>query len=634
MCGITGFIDFTRNSNLQNLKDMTETLFHRGPDGGDYQLFEKDFASIGLGHRRLSIIDLHESAGQPMSFKDWVIVFNGEIYNFQEIRRELIAKGRNFSTLSDTEVILQSFDEWGHQAVDKFIGMFVFAIYNQSAEKLYIYRDRAGVKPLYYYHLDGLFLFSSELKAFHAHPRFDKVINNHAIAQFLQFGYILAPDTIFRHAHKLNAGHYLEIDVQNLTLVQHEYWNIAEFYNKPKLDLSKSEAQAHTKALLKSACEYRMVSDVPVGVFLSGGYDSSLVTAILQTERTEKLKTFTIGFEEKKYDESNHAKRVASYLGTNHVTQICSIQDAKEKILEIPDYYDEPFSDPSAIPTMLVSELARKDVTVALSADAGDELFGGYSKYQYVLNTIPKLAKIPIEIRKSIAGLLEKIDPNKVPYFNSTYNFKTRFSKGISLLKSRDTKEAQVNIAKYFSDEEISALFVHQANSNKSKFVNIGIIEEFEDAISAMLCADFKTYMVEDILTKVDRATMRVGLEGREPLLDHRLAEWVAQLPNEFKITQKGQKILLKEITHTYIPKEIMDRPKMGFGIPLVEWFQSEIRDYIHQFLSKDYIEKQGIFNFKTISQVIADFERNNSQNVFKLWNLLMFQLWYARWVK
>lgn len=634
MCGIAGFIDLSRKSDLQNLKDMTETLFHRGPDGGDYQLFEKDFASIGLGHRRLSIIDLHESASQPMIFNDWLIVFNGEIYNFKEIKNELIDHGHVFLTNSDTEVILHSFEQWGNLAVEKFIGMFAFALYNQKLEKIFFYRDRAGVKPLYFYCQDGLFLFASELKSFHAHRRFKKEINLNSVAQFLQFGYILAPDSIFQNTHKLNPGHYLEINVKTLIFKEIEYWNISDHYNKPKLNIGEEDALNHTHALLKSACSYRMVSDVPVGVFLSGGYDSSLVTAILQTERIEKLKTFTIGFEEKKYDESNHAKRVASYLGTNHVTQICSIQDAKEKILEIPDYYDEPFSDPSAIPTMLVSELARKDVTVALSADAGDELFGGYSKYQYVLNTIPKLAKIPIEIRKGVAGLLEKIDPTKIPYFNSTYNFKTRFSKGIALLKSTDTKEAQVNIAKYFSDEEISALFVKKANSNKSKFVDIGIIEEFEDAISAMLCADFKTYMVEDILTKVDRATMRVGLEGREPLLDHRLAEWVAQLPNEFKITQKGQKILLKEITHTYIPKDIMDRPKMGFGIPLVEWFQSEIWDYIHQFLSKDYIEKQGIFNFKTISHVIADFERNNSQNVFKLWNLLMFQLWYARWVK
>lgn len=634
MCGIAGFIDTSSKSDLHTLKCMTESLFHRGPDGGNYQLYERDFGTIGLGHRRLSIIDLHVTAGQPMTFKDLVIVFNGEIYNYKEIRQELILKGCTFSTNSDTEVILQAFDVWGHQAVSRFIGMFVFGLYNHKSEKLYIYRDRAGVKPLYYYCHNGLFLFASELKAFHTHPSFKKEINPNAIAQFLQFGYIIAPDTIFQQTYKLNAGHYLEIDVKTLQFNDNIYWDIANYYNKPKLKIKHDEAFAHTHELLKSACEYRMVSDVPVGVFLSGGYDSSLVTAILQSGRTEKLKTFTIGFEEKKYDESHHAQRVASYLGTNHLTQICSIKDAKEKIIEIPNYYDEPFSDPSAIPTMLVSELARKTVTVALSADAGDELFGGYSKYQYVLNAFPKLNKIPISMRVGVANLLGKMDPNKIPHFKNTYNFKTRFAKGLSLLKSTSSKEAQCNIAKYFTDLEIASLLLNKGISNGKKFIETGIDSEYEDLISAMLCADFKTYMVEDILTKVDRATMRIGLEGREPLIDHRLAEWVAQLPNEFKISSKGQKILLKEIAHSYIPKEIMDRPKMGFGIPLVEWFQTEIQDYIHQLLNPEHIKNQGIFNDKAVNQVISDYHKNNSQNVFKLWNLIMFQLWYDKWMK
>ncbi len=633
MCGITGFIDFTRNSNLQNLKDMTETLFHRGPDGGDYQLFEKDFASIGLGHRRLSIIDLQITAGQPMTFQDWVIVFNGEIYNFKEIKHELVDLGHAFVTNSDTEVILHAFEQWGNLAVEKFIGMFAFALYNQKLEKLFIYRDRAGVKPLYYYCQDGIFLFASELKSFHAHPRFKKEINLNGVAQFLQFGYIIAPDSIFQNTYKLNAGHYLEIDVKTLGFKEIEYWNIADYYNKPKLNIGEEEALNHTHALLKSACSYRMVSDVPVGVFLSGGYDSSLVTSILQSGQSEKIKTFTIGFEEQKYDESEYAHRVASFLGTNHVTQICSVKDAKEKILEIPTYYDEPFSDPSAIPTMLVSELARQEVTVALSADAGDELFGGYSKYKYVLNTFPKLNRIPISIRERVADVLSKIDPNSIPYFNKTYNFKTRFSKGISLLKSTNSKEAQLNISKYFSDYEISELLLNPGFSNHTKFTHTGIDEPYEDLISAMLCADFKTYLAEDILTKVDRATMRVGLEGREPLLDHRLAEWVAQLPNKYKISDKGQKILLKQITHSYIPKEIMDRPKMGFGIPLVEWFQSEIQAYMHEYLNQKFIENQGIFNYSAIIQVVSDYKKNNSQNVFKLWNLLMFQMWHNKWM-
>ncbi|MBU0694975.1 MAG: asparagine synthase (glutamine-hydrolyzing) [Bacteroidetes bacterium] len=634
MCGIAGFIDNTRSFSEDQLNNMTGTLAHRGPDGTGGEIFKTDTCNLGLGHKRLSIIDLHSNASQPMFYGDWCIVFNGEIYNFQEIKDELINKGRSFNTQSDTEVILQAIDEWGHAAVNFFIGMFAFALYHKVLNRVFFYRDRAGVKPLYYYTENGQFLFSSELKAFHKYPAFKKELNRDAAAQFLQYGYILAPNTIFRNTFKVKPGHYIDFDLTSSTFTEHKYWDVTDFYNKPKLDISENEAKQKTEELLTSSCIYRMVSDVPVGVFLSGGYDSSTVAAILQRDSSTKIKTFTIGFEEKKYDEASYAKKVADHLGTDHTTQYCTIKDASSLIPLIPEYWDEPFADASAIPTMLVSKLARQSVTVALSADAGDELFAGYTKYSYILNTSNKIKGIPSSIRSSMAGLLQKIDPDSIPYFNSTYNFKTRYYKGISLLKANTVQDGLKGLAKFFTDHEIDQLFHGSATSDGSSYLFSGISEEFADDLSKLLCTDYKTYMVDDILTKVDRASMSVSLEGREPLLDHRLVEFVAQLPNHFKIKNGNKKYLLKEICHQYLPKDLMDRKKMGFGIPLVEWFEAEIKEYINLYLNSTYISAQGLFRLEAIDKLLKGYDKNKSENVFKLWNLIMFQLWYERWMK
>lgn len=634
MCGIAGFIDKTQSSSAVQLTSMTDSLAHRGPDGTGGELFNTPGCLLALGHKRLSIIDLHSNASQPMSFGDWWIAFNGEIYNFQEIKDELIETGRIFHTQSDTEVILQSFDEWGHEAVHRFIGMFAFALYNKTLNRVFFYRDRAGVKPLYYYTDKEQFLFSSELKAFHKYPAFKKELNIDAAAQFLQYGYILAPDSIFRNTYKLKPGHFIDFDLTTFTYSEHKYWDVADFYNKPKLDINEGEAKKQTEALIMSSCKYRMVADVPVGVFLSGGYDSSTVAAVLQKENPTKIKTFTIGFEEKKYDEACYAKKVADYLGTDHTTQYCTIRDASALIPLIPEYWDEPFADASAIPTMLVSKLARKTVTVALSADAGDELFAGYTKYSYVLNATNKIKTIPKSIRGSIAALLQKIDPDSIPYFNNTYNFKTRYYKGISLLSANTVQDGLQGLAKFFTDLEINQLFNDPAKSDGSSFLISGISEEFADDLSTLLCTDYKTYMVDDILTKVDRASMSVSLEGREPLLDHRLVEFVAQLPNHFKINNGNKKYLLKEICHQYLPKDLMERKKMGFGIPLVEWFDAEIKEYINLYLNRSYITSQGLFRLDTINKLLQGYTKNKSENVFKLWNLIMFQLWYERWMK
>jgi asparagine synthase (glutamine-hydrolysing) len=633
MCGIAGFIDIRGRSSLEDLQRMSDVLKHRGPDGAGYEIFYSNNLEIGLGHRRLSIIDLHIGASQPMHYGDLSIVFNGEIYNFKEVRDKLQKLGRSFKTQSDTEVLLHSFDEWGHEAVHQFIGMFAFVLYNKSTNHVFLYRDRAGVKPLYYYFNDGLFLFSSELKSFHQHPNFKKILNLNAAAQFLQYGYILAPNTIFENSFKLKPGHYLDFDLENSTFQEHKYWDVTDAYNKPKLKISEAEAKDETEKLLVSACNYRMVADVPVGVFLSGGYDSSLVAATIQSNTSTKIKTFTIGFEEKIYDEAPYAEKVAAHLGTDHITQYCTIKDAKELIPLIPEFWDEPFADPSSIPTMLVSKLARKSVTVALSADAGDELFGGYTKYSYILNATNKFQLAPKSLRRGLAQVLDKIDPENIPFFNKTYNFSTRYYKGISLLKSGSAQESLQGIAKFYTDHEIDMLFNKGVRSDGDNFLFTGLLPQYTDTLSALLCADYKTYMVDDILTKVDRASMSVSLEGREPLLDHRLVEFVAQLPSCLKIKNNSKKYLLKEICHQYIPKAIMERKKMGFGIPLVEWFDAEIKLYVDLYLSQEYIKQQGLFNLATVDGLVKRYQWNKSENVFKLWNLIMFQLWYEKWM-
>jgi asparagine synthase (glutamine-hydrolysing) len=379
MCGITGFIDFSKQSSRETLVAMRETLIHRGPDDQGEAILDTPAARVGLGFRRLSIIDLSPLGHQPMTndANGDVVMLNGEIYNYKEIRKELEALGHSFKSNSDTEVVLKAYMQWGKKSVDRFIGMFAIALYSKNANRIIFFRDRAGVKPFYWYWQDGLFLFASELKAFHAHPLFKKEIDINALSLFLQHGYISAPWCIFKNAHKLMPGHTLTVNLENQEMNIEKYWDITDQYNQPKLDIPFSEAVDTTEKVLSSSFQYRMVADVPVGVFLSGGYDSTCVTALLQNNATRKIKTYTIGFRETAYNEATYAKAVAEHLGTDHHEYYCTISDAIDIVPILSDYYDEPFGDSSAIPTLLVSRIARQHVTVALSADGGDEIFAG-----------------------------------------------------------------------------------------------------------------------------------------------------------------------------------------------------------------------------------------------------------------
>ena len=634
MCGISGFIDFNKKTDLAILERMNRTLVHRGPDGEGYEIYKTDFADIGLGHRRLSIIDLTQGGSQPQTYKSLHITFNGEIYNYAEIKNQLEKIGHKFVSQSDTEVILHAYSEWGSLALQQFIGMFAFVIYDEANQKLFIARDRPGVKPIFYYWNDGLFLFGSELKALLQHPKFKKEINIDSVAAFLQYSYVPTPHCIYNYCHKLNPGHFLEFDIAHKTLKKRQYWNVYDAYNKSPIMIGLSEAIPETEKLLTNAFQYRMVSDVPVGVFLSGGYDSTCVTAILQKERTEKIKTFTIGMPDIGLNEAPFAKEIAAYLGTDHSEFYCTEKEALEIIPQIPYYYDEPSADNSAIPTMLVSRIARQKVTVALSADAGDEVFSGYNRYDYAERYGEKLQKITPVLRRSLAAIMDLVPARSIPISNRGYYFYHRYEKLKMVLKSPSERNILTSIIQQYNDTEILNLFKPEVKRLTTGFDNTELEKENYSILKSMMAMDYQTYLVDDILQKVDRATMSASLEGRDPFLDHRIIEWVAQLPMCFKYNHGNKKLILKEIVHQYVPKKMMDRPKIGFCIPVRIWLQKDLKPFVEMYLDEKYLLSQNIFIVNRILQIKNSFYQGRMEWTDKIWNLLMFQMWYDKWIK
>lgn len=631
MCGLTGFCDFNKKLNLTSCRNATDVLKHRGPDNGNQELFDLPHVSIGLGHRRLSILDLSANGNQPMysENRSIAIILNGEIYNFSEIRKSLEVLGYKFYSNSDTEVIIKAYEEWGIQAVQQFIGMFAFVLVDLKKNMVYLLRDRPGVKPMYYYYNEDCILFASELKALHQYENFKKEIDHAGINFFFKYGYIPAPHTIFKNTYKLTPGNYLQINLLTKQVQKYEYWNVADHYNKPKLDISEREAEEHTEKLFTSAFEYRMVSDVPVGVFLSGGYDSSVVTAILQKNSSKKIKTFTIGFHEKKYNEAPYAKKVARYLGTEHNEYYCTTREAQDIFPLLADIYDEPFGDSSAIPTILVSRFARKQVTVALSADGGDEIFAGYNRYPQ-LNTINRArSMLPEILRSAISSILPVIPFKHLPLLNKK---SMAFSKLEEILTSDDPNSIADTLSKHYTNKELINL-LPAFNPDIKLYNDVPSVNNENDFINTLLALDYKTYMVDDILTKVDRATMSVALEGREPLLDHRIIEFVAQLPSELKYRQGSKKYLLKKIAHKYIPENLLNRPKSGFGLPVYEWFKNDLKDYLFYYINEKELAKHNLINTKYAIKIRDEFISGKNREETQIWMLLMFQMWWDRWM-
>jgi asparagine synthase (glutamine-hydrolysing) len=634
MCGIAGFIDWGNQSNEQQLEQMTAALVHRGPDGGNTHFEQLTAFQVGLGHRRLSIIDLSDRAKQPMQRQDNWLVFNGEVYNHVAIRNELIKEGYQFESDSDTEMILHAYRHWGIQCVEKFVGMFAFVLWDKKTNELYIVRDRAGVKPLFVYQVEGMLLFASELKSFHQHPGFIKKINHAAAAAFFQYGHVPTPHCIFENCHKVLPGHYLKVNLKSKEVRQVRYWNVYDAYNQPQIDISLEEAKHETIVRLKDACNLRMVSDVPVGVFLSGGYDSVAVTSILQSERKEPLKTFTISVPSIGLNEALYAKEIAAHLGTDHTEIECDVNQALDLIAKLPFYYDEPFGDSSAIPTMLVSKYAREKVTVALSADGGDELFAGYNRYDYLMRFHGKLNRVPHWIRRCIASTMRRIPADTIPIARSRYNFHNRYDKLRMLIQDPSPQRIMLSLSEQFTQESWNSLFQHVPAPLKTSYLSSELRQEHFSLLRYMMAIDYQTYMQDDILQKVDRATMSASLEGREPFMDHRLIEWAACLPDAYKYRSGVKKYILKEIVHQFVPQRMMDRPKMGFAIPLADWLMHPLKDLVHDVVSKDSITQQGILNWPVVEKVKVDFYSGRKENATKLWYFLMFQLWYQEWME
>lgn len=639
MCRITGIIDFKNKAqdNKIIIDEMRDSMLYGGPDDcGSYQ-YEIENCSIALGHRRLSIIDVSVNGHQPMKSVDEnvVIVFNGEMYNYEEVKAQLINSGVHFKTHSDTEVIIEAYNKWGIKCINKFIGMFSFLLLDKKEQTLYAVRDRAGVKPLYYYKNDGLVLLGSELKSFHKHPRFQKILNTDALALYLQFGYIPAPHSIFKNTFKLLPGHYLKVNLKNEVIEDRIYWDATDAYKQPLTNEPLPQLVKKTEELLVSACNYRMVADVPVGVFLSGGYDSSLVTALLQKDRTDKIKTFSIGFTEEKFNEAPFAKKVAEHLGTNHTEYYCSQKDALEILPLLPDIYDEPFGDSSAIPTTLVSKLARQSVKVALSADGGDEVFGGYEKYSSIIGFKGKLRPVP-HFLQNFAGVFSKvINPEQLFASSPNNTLSKKVTKLSQILRSKNMGEILYWYSINFTQKQLQHLLQKPFSNPTTNFDLSSVFNKKNDDINTMLAIDYITYLPDDILTKIDRATMSVSLEGREPLLDHRLLEWMATIPGSTKIKGGVKKYILKEIVHTYIPESIMNRPKMGFGVPITIWFKKDLKDYFETYLSPAALQKHNIFNIELIQKKKALYYSGKGYEslIAELWFLLMFQMWYERWM-
>ncbi len=633
MCGIAGFIDFNNSSSLQILKDSTDVLSHRGPDGSGYEFFQNENCQVALGHRRLSVIDLSKAASQPMWYKNVCIIFNGEIYNYKEIKIDLENLGHEFISHSDTEVILHAWGEWKEKMVEKFIGMFAFVMYDADNKKIFCFRDRAGVKPFYYYWYNGLFLFSSELKSFHKHPGFKKEINTQALHQFMQYGFIMAPLSIFNYTSKLLPGHFLKFDIRHRTIHIEKYWDLYDAYNSPKLDITDSEAKKHTEELLISACNYRMVADVAVGVFLSGGYDSTAIAALLQSQQRDKLKTFTIGFYEQDHNEAEYAKKVSGHLKTDHTEYYCTAIEAQEIIPEIPFFCDEPFGDSSIIPTKLVSRLAHRDVTVALSADAGDEVFGGYKKYPLALGFFKKINSLPL--KRSAGKLLKYVPDSLLGQFTKSGAVSIKKLRVADLLQHSDISTPVIMdqlLSQSYSNDQLQFLFTERISRSETFFDKTDVINSFGD-LDKMLAIDYKTYLPDDILVKVDRACMSVSLEGREPLLDHRLIEYIAQLPEELKIKKGDKKYLLKKIVHDYVPKELMNRPKMGFGVPVFDWLRNDLKYYAEEYMNEEDFAKHGLFKIDKIEMIKKNFLAGDKNYDSLFWYLLMFQMWYKMWM-
>lgn len=622
MCGIVGIVDLRskREISRELLARMNDAQHHRGPDEGGYHLSP----GVGLGHRRLSIIDL-STGKQPLYNEDGsvVVVFNGEIYNYQELIAELTRLGHVFRTRSDTEVIVHAWEAWGAECLARFRGMFAFALWDNNKETLFIARDRLGVKPLFYSILpDGTLLFGSELKALVAHGGIKTDLDAFAIEEYFALGYVPEPRTIFLNTAKLAAGHYLELRRGQAPSRPVRYWDVHFTGN---LRISDQDALQELGQRLKESVRLRMISEVPLGAFLSGGVDSSAVVATMAQLVDSPVNTCSISFADPRFDESRYAQSVASRYRTKHFCEQVETDDFG--LIDIlSQTYDEPYADSSAIPTYRVCQLARRHVTVALSGDGGDESFGGYRRYRLHVGEEKLRRALPLEMRRAVFGFLGQVYP-KADWAPRMFRAKSTFE-----ALARDSVQAYFHGMSILRDPMRQRLFTGQFRSRLGGYNAVEVFRQHaartdtSDPLSLVQYLDLHTYLVGDINTKVDRASMAHSLEVREPLMDHPLVEWLASLPSDLKIRDGEGKYLLKKAMEPHLPREVLYRPKMGFAVPLAGWFRGPLREQVRSALLGERLADTGIVETRYVRELIEDHEAGRRDYSASIWTLLMFE--------
>ena len=654
MCGLAGFLggQWPGDTASPRLKAMTDAISRRGPDA-DGQWLDAD-AVVGLGHRRLSIVDLSDAGAQPMLSPKgrYVIAFNGEIYNHTDLRDQLDAQDRApaWRGHSDTETLLAGFDAWGIRAtIERAIGMFAFAVWDRQSRTLTLARDRMGEKPLYYGWQGAgraaVFLFGSELKALRSHPAFGAPIDRDALCLFMRQNNVGGAHSIYAGIRKLLPGNLLTVSQAAPEPILQSYWSnvtAAQQGVAHRFEGGPKEAVDALETLLKDAVRRQMMADVPLGAFLSGGIDSSTIVALMQTQTSRPVKTFSIGFHEAAYNEAEHAKAVAGHLGTDHTEMYVSPDQALAVIPDLPKLYCEPFADSSQIPTFLVSQLARRHVTVSLSGDAGDELFCGYNRYVLTSNLWSKLSAVPLPLRRGVARLLTTFSPEHLNRLSASTSLSRRWTnvgdklhKGANVMTAESAAHLYRSMVSQWSHPEDVVLGGREPDTplNEPASSLSGLTD-----VERMMALDLQTYLPDDILTKVDRAAMGVSLETRVPFLDHRVVEFAWQLPMQYKLQQEGKrcttKWALREVLFRHVPKALIERPKMGFGVPIDSWLRGPLRAWAEDLLSESRLKREGFFNAAVIRQKWTEHLSGQRNWQHQLWCVLMFQGWLDEHMK
>ena len=639
MCAIAGFLDrrcsLTLSEASATARSMADAMLHRGPDDGG--VWADAGAGIALGHRRLSIIDLSPMGHQPMisSSGNTVIAYNGEVFNHVELRAELEQSGSRFRGGSDTEVILEACEKWGiEKTAARLIGMFAFALWDSKARTLSLVRDRIGIKPLYWGEFAGQVLFASELKALRQHPSFRPEIDRNSLCAFLRYNYVPAPRSIYAGVYKLAPGSILTF-AEGAPPRPIAFWSMPEVVRKGRAgfneNLSDADAEEKLNALLLDAVGRRMIADVPLGAFLSGGIDSSTVVALMQAQSVRPIRTFSIGSHDAAYDEAKHAKAVAAHLGTDHLELYVQASDALDLIPRLPFIYDEPFADSSQIPTYLVSALTRKHVTVALSGDGGDELFGGYNRHVLAQSIWPLLSSVPRPFRRAAAAMIQSVSPERWDAAQEMLPRRLRRPNGgeklhkLAKVMACDEDGLYQHLVSHWEDPR--ALVIGATESAPIQ-VNPAVLSAMGDPAHRMQYLDAITYLPDDILTKVDRASMAVSLEARVPLLDHRVVEFAWTLPVRFRIRGDRSKWLLRKVLGRYVPDALVERPKMGFGVPIDAWLRGPLREWAETLLDETRIRSEGYLNPEPIRRKWAEHLSGARNWQEPLWGVLMFQAW------